>query len=39
MLVKKMQCIKKNADILALPILTYNKAEMSEIIIIFRELI
>lgn len=36
---KKMQCTKKKANILSLPILPYNKAGISEIIDIFKELI
>ena len=39
MLLKEMQCAKKKANILSLPTLPYNKAEISETIDIFRKLI
>lgn len=39
MILKKMQCAKKKANILFLPILSYNKAKISKTIDIFKELI
>lgn len=39
MLLKKIQCVKKKADILSLPILPYDKSEINKTINIFRELI
>lgn len=39
MLLEEIQCVKKKTNILPLPILPYDKSEISDIIDILRELI